>query len=184
MFASQTRWANQLTFALLLGLALLGLLIARTQAEGFYDSQIVYILTMVGIILALQTGFLSVLHPNPKFNHREASFRWYYGWGLKMVGLGTAIAILLTWFYLSQVDEGYADRQLLWEATQLRRQGVPETVIPMLLQNLSDQQNQHPEEQIIAFIGGLTAVLGSIITSSWFYLTGEGVKRAAQSDHY
>jgi len=54
VFASQTRWANQLTFALLLGLALLGLLIARTQAEGFYDSQIVYILTMVGIILALQ----------------------------------------------------------------------------------------------------------------------------------
>lgn len=179
MFASQTRRANQLTFALLSGLTILGLLIARTQIEAVYNASTYYLLLMAALLLALQVIFFRTLRPTATLTSREASFGWYYGWGIGMVGLGVVVAMLLVWFYLAQVDEAYWGRQLLWEASALRRQGVSESMIPLVLQNLQDDQSGYLEIQLIAFTGGLTAVVGSLVPSTWFYLTGAGAKRDA-----
>lgn len=183
MFASQTRRANQLTFALLCGFTVLGLLVARTQVEAVYNAIIYYLLLMAALLLALQVSFFRTLHPTAALTNREASFGWYYGWGIGMVGLGAVAAMLLAWFYLAQVDEAYWGRQLLWEASELRRQGVSESMIPLVLQNLRDEQSGYIEIQLIAFASGLTAVVGSLAPSAWFYLTGAGAKRDANLSH-
>lgn len=163
MFATQTPRANQLTFSMLLAIALMGLFVYRSQSEEFYHAGQYYALGIASLTMLAIIGYLFTLRPDG--GEDVGSLNWFFGRAIVMALVGVVAGSLAIFAYTQFGDDTFLPRQLEWEAHALEKQQLPSEIVDMMLESDRTEQSLHLEEVFVVFCGGITGLTGALLAS-------------------